>query len=413
MLVSQCSLYRDRTLTKVKTCLIFSHIPLDPWVYFYQKVSNKLNKKGKSNWHALYRLEQDHLTWLALIYLLVSKKLMFTMFLSQASRRILIFTKNLKNSIGRDSRIFCTGETTDVLNYGLGLANEVEFFNIWSHSNWIKASNWKEIRFSFKTKQFFSYKCRCSCDFEIYFSYANFGFYRLRCTKKRTTINFNTGPFTLSQGITLPIVLIIVANWIFATHFSYFPGFCLKEPTPNQVFIAHQTNPASIDNMTDIANFKQSTISKPSITVQTFYNEYKWVINSLLVLIGFRILSSTDQISTLSYKFKSVLLFIKGLLANSQQQTSTRIFEDLRFEYDMDFDKMPMAFVGVGMLIFVILLSWTRTLRSKKRHDAAIMIDYFNSQTHHRNPTSHKTNFIRILKPNEHIFTDLLKRLHD
>ncbi|ODQ62266.1 hypothetical protein WICANDRAFT_76446 [Wickerhamomyces anomalus NRRL Y-366-8] len=109
--------------------------------------------------------------------------------------------------------------------------------------------------------------------------------------------------------------------------------------------------------MTDIANFKQSTISKPSISVQTFYNEYKWVINSLLVLIGFRILSSSDQISSLSYKFKSVLLFIKGLLANSQQETNRRIFEDLRFEYDMDFDKMPMAFVGVGMLIFVILLT--------------------------------------------------------
>lgn len=81
------------------------------------------------------------------------------------------------------------------------------------------------------------------------------------------------------------------------------------------------------------------------------------MINSLLVLIGFRILSSSDQISSLSYKFKSVLLFIKGLLANSQQETNRRIFEDLRFEYDMDFDKMPMAFVGVGMLIFVILLT--------------------------------------------------------
>ncbi len=60
----------------------------------------------------------------------VSKTLMFTMFPTEASRRILIFTKKLKNSIGRDSRIFCTGETTDVLNYGLGLANEVEFSSL-------------------------------------------------------------------------------------------------------------------------------------------------------------------------------------------------------------------------------------------------------------------------------------------
>lgn len=59
----------------------------------------------------------------------VSKTLMFTMVLTEASRRILIFTKKLKNSIGRDSRIFCTGETTDVLNYGLGLANEVNFLS--------------------------------------------------------------------------------------------------------------------------------------------------------------------------------------------------------------------------------------------------------------------------------------------
>lgn len=59
----------------------------------------------------------------------VSKTLMFTMVLTEASRRILIFTKKLENSIGRDSRIFCTRETTDVLNYGLGLANEVNFLS--------------------------------------------------------------------------------------------------------------------------------------------------------------------------------------------------------------------------------------------------------------------------------------------
>lgn len=130
MLVSQCSLYRDRTLTKVKTCLIFSHIPLDPWVYFYQKVSNKLKKK-KENQVGTHFIDWNRTTWHDWLrsILWVSKKLMFTMVLTEASRRILIFTKKLENSIGRDSRIFCTRETTDVLNYGLGLANEVNFLS--------------------------------------------------------------------------------------------------------------------------------------------------------------------------------------------------------------------------------------------------------------------------------------------
>lgn len=130
MLVSQCSLYRDRTLTKVKTCLIFSHIPLDPWVYFYQKVSYKLKKKRRSNQYALYRLEQDHLTWLTLIYLVwCLKRWCLLWFLLKLQGVSLFSPKNSKTRLVETAEFFCTGETTDVLNYGLGLANEVNFLS--------------------------------------------------------------------------------------------------------------------------------------------------------------------------------------------------------------------------------------------------------------------------------------------
>lgn len=109
--------------------------------------------------------------------------------------------------------------------------------------------------------------------------------------------------------------------------------------------------------MADIPHYKSSTMVSSKTSVQRFYKEYKWMINALILLIACKILVSSHQISLLSYNLQRSFQFIKGLLLHRQLDSDNRIFDDLRFEYDMDINKLPMILAGIGLLVFVILLS--------------------------------------------------------
>lgn len=110
--------------------------------------------------------------------------------------------------------------------------------------------------------------------------------------------------------------------------------------------------------MTDIEDYNRAMTVKSKTSIQRFYDEYKWMLNALLALIILKYITSGDQVAVISQRLSSIISIMRSIVIRSQKnEASTRIFDDLRFEYDMDIGKLPMVFAGIGLLFFVVLLS--------------------------------------------------------
>lgn len=99
-----------------------------------------------------------------------------------------------------------------------------------------------------------------------------------------------------------------------------------------------------------------NTHSKNSM--QKFYDEYKWMLNVLLALLIWRLATSGENDSIASQLMTNFMNFMhRWIIRSDSPVENTRLFEDLRFEYDMSVSKTPMVFAGIGLLIFAFLLS--------------------------------------------------------
>lgn len=109
--------------------------------------------------------------------------------------------------------------------------------------------------------------------------------------------------------------------------------------------------------MTDIEDYNRAMTIKSKTFLQKFYDEYKWMLNALVALIILKYITSGDQMTVISQRLSSIVSIIRNLIRHENGESTTRIFDDLRFEYDVDINKLPMVFAGIGLLFFVVLLS--------------------------------------------------------